>query len=231
MPETKEQTRVAVIGTGKMGRALAARLAAAGHAVTIGSRRAESADEAAFEVNQRHTGRPVSGLVNLAAAESAAIVLLSVPFAAQHDVLLALAPALEGKILVTTVAALDPAAAARVSLPAGSSAALEAQRQLGGGVRVVSAFQTIMYRSLLDPPEPVAPEAFVAGDDQAAKDQVIELGRSIGVRAWDVGPLVNGIATEAFTSIQIHLIIQHGVKTPGLRLIGVPHPPDLADPV
>ncbi len=223
MAEPHEHTGVAVIGTGKMGRALAARLAAAGYAVTLGSRRAESAAEGALEVNQRHTGPPVSGAVNQTAAEAAAIVLLSVPFAAQQDVLRGLAPALEGKILVTTVAALDPAAAARVSLPPGSSAGLEAQRQLGGGVRVVSAFQTIMYRSLLNPPEPVEAEALVAGDDQDAKDQVIELAGSIGVRAWDIGPLVNGIAAEALTSVQIHLIIQHGVKSPGLQLIGVPH--------
>jgi 8-hydroxy-5-deazaflavin:NADPH oxidoreductase len=88
---TSALATVALIGgTGKLGSALAARLARAGHEVVIGSRDAVRAEQAASTV--AHTvgaagapaGAPrVRGAENAAAAAAADVVVITVPFDAQ----------------------------------------------------------------------------------------------------------------------------------------------------
>src|SRR4051812_29169565 len=87
-------TTVAILGgTGPQGFGLALRLALAGHDVMIGSRDGERAAEAAVRGLSLLEGRSVAGddiqglrlrgLENVAAAAGAAVVVLTVPFAAQ----------------------------------------------------------------------------------------------------------------------------------------------------
>ena len=74
-------------GTGALGFGLALRLAAAGVAVRIGSRRAEAAEEAAEKLRGRVPGADVEGLDNAGAAASGGVVFLTVPFRAQSETL------------------------------------------------------------------------------------------------------------------------------------------------
>ncbi len=213
--------KLAVIGAGKLGSALAARCAKAGYAVIIGSRDATKAGQIAADLNVRVGADHISGAANADAASQADLAILSVPYAAQREVLESLRPALAGKILVTAVNALNPEDVQRGRLPS-VSAAVEAQQLLGDDAKVVAAFQTVMYRSLLELARPIESDVFVAGDDADAKRRVILLAQSIGMKAWDVGPIENAKATEIVAAVIIRLGAQHGSKLTGLRVTGIP---------
>ena len=133
---------IAVIGgTGKEGSGLALRWAHAGHRVLIGSRAAERAREMAAAINGRVGAERAEGSDNLAAAQGAEIAVLTVPYAAQLETLGSIKAALAGKVLIDVTVPLVPPQVSRVQLPDGGSAVLRAQKLLGDGVRVVSAFQ------------------------------------------------------------------------------------------
>src|SRR5438309_10865931 len=72
---------VLIGGTGKEGRGLAVRWAAAGHDVVLGSRNAERAAVVAAELS-RLAGRPIVGADNDDALGHAEVAVLSVPYAA-----------------------------------------------------------------------------------------------------------------------------------------------------
>jgi len=213
--------KLAVIGAGKLGSALAARCAKAGYAVIIGSRDATKAGRIAADLNARVGADHISGAAYAEAASQADLVVLAVPYAAQREVLESLRPALTGKVLVTTVNALNSEDVQRGRLPS-VSAAVEAQRLLGDDAIVVAAFQTVMYRILLESDRPIESDVFVAGDDADAKRRVLLLAQSIGMRAWDIGPIENAKATEIIAAVIIHLGAQHGSKRTGLRVTGIP---------
>src|SRR5262249_52640924 len=87
-----EQGLIAVVGgTGPLGAALARRWAKAGLEVVIGSRDPARAREAAAALRQV-LGRPVESASNRDAASRAAIVVVTVPYAAQADTLTDIRP-------------------------------------------------------------------------------------------------------------------------------------------
>jgi NADPH-dependent F420 reductase len=93
-------TKVAVIGgTGDEGSGLAARWAKAGVEVVIGSRDAERAQAAAAKI-QELAGGSVSGLENAAAAASAPIVVVTVPFSGQAAIYRSIADAITPETIV-----------------------------------------------------------------------------------------------------------------------------------
>ena len=91
-------------GTGDLGTGLARRWAQAGYRVIIGSRTQEKAEQAASDLRQVMAARGatvhVESMENLAAAEAADIVAITVPFSHQKSTLELVAPALQGQILI-----------------------------------------------------------------------------------------------------------------------------------
>lgn len=206
---------VAVIGgTGNLGAAIARRLAKAGKKVLIGSRSAEKARQAADEL-----GFGLSGLGNAEAAATADIVIVAVPFAAQESTLADIAPHVVGKIVVDTTVPLVPPKVMRVQLPAEGSAAVRAQKLLGDGVTVVSAFHNVAAHKLIRDEE-VACDVLVFSDDKAARTKVIELVRTTGLRGLHGGALANSAAAEAMTSILIFMNKTYQVDGAGILITG-----------
>jgi 8-hydroxy-5-deazaflavin:NADPH oxidoreductase len=213
---------IAVLGgTGSEGGGLALRWAAAGYSVIIGSRQVDRA-EAAAERLSRLAKHPIRGLVNTEAASAADVVVLAVPYASQHSTANDVKDQLRGKVLIDVTVPLIPPKVSRVQLPSSGSAVEALQRGLGGGVRVVSAFQNVSAHQLLDPAHAVDCDVLVCGDDEAARQQVIELAQSIGVRAWHAGPLANSAASEALTSVLIFINRYYKVPASGIRITGAP---------
>ena len=106
-------SKIAVIGgTGKLGSALAWRLARAGRNVIIGSRTAGSAAEKAAEL-----GHGLTGMANADAAAAADLVIITVPFGAQTTTLEDIKPHVAGKIVVDTSVPLVPPKVMRVQMP------------------------------------------------------------------------------------------------------------------
>lgn len=212
--------RVAVLGTGRMGRALAVRLASAGHRVTLGSRTRVAAETAARETNADRIGPAIAFGEHSEALQASDIAVLAVPYEAQADLLLGLRRDLEGMVLVVASIALDPNAMDEVSLPPGSSAAIQAQALVGPDVPVVAAFQTLMYRVLREVGTPSLAEVWVAGDEPEARRRVVALSASTGLNTRDIGALVNSIACEALGSVIMKVGMDLGAKRVGVRITG-----------
>jgi len=213
--------KIAVIGgTGNLGAAIARRLAKAGHDVTIGSRSAESAAEAAVGL-----GFGIKGVSNADAAASGDIVIITVPFAAQETTLRDIAPHVAGKIVVDTTVPLVPPKVMRVQLPAEGSAAARAQNILGDGVTLVSGFHSVAAHKLITDND-VECDVLVFGDDKAARAKIVKLANDAGLRGIHGGALVNSAAAEALTSVLIFLNKTYQVDGAGIRITGKLIDPD-----
>lgn len=211
---------IAIIGgTGKLGAAIARRLAKAGRKVIIGSRSAESAARAAAEL-----GFGLTGLTNTEAAVAGSIVIVTVPFAAQESTLAEIAPHVVGKIVVDTTVPLMPPKVMRVQLPPEGSAAQRAQKLLGPNVKVVSAFHNVAAHKLATDQE-INCDVLVFGDDKDARAQAVALVELTGLRAIQGGALANSAAAEAMTSVLIFINKTYQVDGAGVLITGQLVPP------
>lgn len=208
-------------GTGKEGRALAARFAHAGYRVVIGSRDPHKAGDTAAVINARCGAERVAGASLEGAAAACEIAVLAVPRSAQLATLELVKASLESKILVDVTVPLVPPKVARVQLPEAGSAVVEAQRLLGDAVRVVSAFQNVSHERLEAIDQPVGCDVLVCGDDKDARSTVVQLCDSIGMRALHAGALVNSAATEALTSVLIFMNGFYKAHGAGIQIVGI----------
>jgi NADPH-dependent F420 reductase len=206
---------IAVIGgTGKLGTAIARRLAKAGRKVIIGSRSAQSAERAAAEL-----GLGLTGLANADAAIAGSILIVTVPFAAQEQTLAEIAPHVAGKIVVDTTVPLVPPKVMRVQLPPEGSAAQRAQKLLGPDVRVVSAFHNVAAHKLATDQD-INCDVLVFGDDKSARAEVVALVAQTGLRGIHGGALANSAAAEAMTSVLIFINKTYQVDGAGVLITG-----------
>ncbi len=215
------QTIAVLGGTGKEGSALAMRWALNGYRVMIGSRSAEKAEAAAMEMNAQLGGDYLRGVSNEEAASSASIVVLSVPYDAHKSTLESIKAHLDGKVLVDLTVPLAPPEVTKVNVPVGKSACLEAQAFLGGGVKVVAAFQNVSAVKLKDPNNVVDCDVLVCADDEGAKNDAMELVKAAGLRPIDAGSLQNAVAVEALTPVLLYINKKYKVKGAGIRITGV----------
>jgi 8-hydroxy-5-deazaflavin:NADPH oxidoreductase len=210
-------------GTGAEGSGLGFRWAVAGHEVVIGSRTAVKATATADELNaQLPASAPrISGADNLTAAQTAELVVLSVPYAAQETTLLEVREALADKILLTVVVPLMPPKVAQVWHPVGGSAAQEAQATVGDACRVVAAFQNVSAHHLLDLGHEIECDVLICGEKGADKDVVAQLCADVGMRGVNAGALVNASVAEGLTAVLIGINIRHKIKHAGIRITGI----------
>lgn len=211
---SSQETIAVVGGTGKLGAALARRLAKAGRTVIIGSRSAEAAQESATEL-----GFGLRGMSNAEAAAAGDIVIVTVPFAAQADTLAGIAPHVAGKIVVDTTVPLVPPKVMLAQLPPEGSAAVRAKGLLGEDVTMVSAFHSVAAHKLATDNE-VHCDVLVFGDDKAARGKVVELANQAGLRGLHGGALANSAAAEALTSILIFINKTYSVDGAGIQITG-----------
>jgi NADPH-dependent F420 reductase len=196
-------------GTGDLGTGLARRWAQAGYRVIIGSRTQEKADAAAADLREVMAERGVSefgveAMENLAAATSADIVTLTVPFSHQASTLELVKPALQGKILIDVTVPLIPPKVGRVQLPEQGSAGQIAQEILGEGVQVVSAFQNVAAHHLQEG-HGLECDVLVCGNSKEARGEVVKLVEAAGMRGFHAGLINNAAAAEALTSVLINI--------------------------
>ncbi|WP_137787505.1 NADPH-dependent F420 reductase [Sphingomonas sp. 3P27F8] len=210
-----DNATIAVIGgTGKLGAALARRLAKSGRRVIIGSRSAESAEQTAREL-----GFGLTGLNNADAASAADVIIVAVPFGAQEATLADIAPFCSRKIVVDTTVPLVPPKVMRVQLPTEGSAAVRAQSFLGEDVTLVSAFHSVAAHKLITD-QIVDCDVLVFGDDKDARAVVVELADAVGLRGLHGGALANSAAAEALTSVLIFMNKTYSVDGAGIRITG-----------
>jgi len=209
-------------GTGALGGGLALRLARAGFIVSIGSRDAGRAAEAASQLAEATGSSRVSGTDNVSSARDSDIVFVTVPFASQRGTLGDIAPVVKGKIVVDTTVPLVPPKVARVQLPEEGSAAAIAAEVLGEDVRLLSGFHNVSAHKLSGEGE-TGCDVLIFGDDIDAREQIVEITNQLGVRALHGGPLANSVAAEAMTSLLIAINKRYKVKDgAGIMITGIP---------
>ena len=207
---------VAIIGTGNVGRALAASFTRAGHTVTLASRDPEHAAAAAAATGARFAK------TNAEAAAAAQVVVLAIPFASIEAVAAEIREAVTGKPVVdaTNRMSFGPNGP---TIDNGDSNADRLAAWLPDA-HIVKAFNTLLASHQADPmADGTQLDGFVAGDDRDAKDTVLELVRSIGLNPVDVGPLVRAQQLEQIAFLNIALnATANGSWTSGWRLVGAP---------
>lgn len=185
--------RVAVIGRGRVGRAVGEGWARTGHAVAYGVREPRGADEA--------------GIAE--AAAGAEVVALATPWAAVPAVVEA-AGGLAGKVVIdcTNPLAVRDGRLRLAPVPEGSAA--EAVAALAPGARVVKALNQTGAEVMADARRLGAPVMFAAGDDAEAKRAVLALVADLGFEALDAGPLANAALLEALAMLWIDQSLARG---------------------
>ena len=193
-------------GTGPEGKGLALRFAMAGEAVSIGSRDAQRAQDAADEVGELHDGLSVSGGLNEQVADESDIVFIAVPYSGHRPTLESLRDRLDGKLVVDVVAPLrfSRGVASAVEVEEGS-AAQQAQILLPNST-VVGAFHNLSAEDLMQPNVDIVSDVVVCADDREAKSRIMHLAETISaVRAVDGGGLQNSRYVEELTALLINI--------------------------
>lgn len=184
-------TNVSIIGTGKMGQAIATIASKGGSTVELFG----SAD----------ADKPVTG----------DIVVLAVPYSALADVITARRAQLAGKVVVDISNPVDFATFDSLTVAADGSAAAEIAAELPDS-HVLKAFNTtfggtLVAGSLGDRPTTV----LIAGDDADAKSQLSGIVSAAGLRAVDAGSLRRARELEAFGFLQMTLAASEKISWTG----------------
>lgn len=213
--------KIAILGgTGKEGAGLAARWALAGHSIIIGSRDAERARGKAAELREA-TGRPdIAGETNAEAAALGEVIVITLPATGLSATLGPLAEACRGKVVVSTVVPLTFGGPRLFTPPAAGSSAEEIQALLPEA-KVAAAFHHIAAHELSATDHAIDCDLLYCSDDQAARDVVVELGRSMGLRAIDVGRLSNAGPLEGITAVLATVNRRYKLKNAGIKITGL----------
>jgi hypothetical protein len=192
--------KVAIIGAGNVGKALATSITRAGHDVVISASTPESAREAAAATG----ASPADS--NTTAAANAEVVILAVPYVGTGgEVAEEIRQSVAGKTVIDVTNPIKPDYSGLAT--SGTSAAEEFQALLPKA-RVVKAFNTIFAANQANPSPEI--DGFVAADDDDAKRQVIGLLESMGFTPLDVGPLSAARTLEAMAYLNIGLNAANG---------------------
>jgi NADPH-dependent F420 reductase len=213
-------------GTGDQGRGLAARFAAAGNPVIIGSRSAERAAAAAASCAEVAAsfgaGVPVRGMTNAEAAQQADVVIVAVPWEGHGEFLAALAGPLAGKVVIDCVNPMGFDERGAYALPVTEGSAAQQAAAVLPGSTVVGAFHHISSVLLLDPEvTSLDQDVLVLGDDRAATGLVQALAARIpGVRGVYGGRLRNCGQIEALTANLVSINRRYKAHA-GLRITDI----------
>ena len=194
--------RIAIIGVGNVGGGLAAAAVRAGHDVVLSASTLESAQRGAAAAGA------AAAASNVGAVRGADVVVLAVPHGEVAGIVAELGDALTGAVVVDATNPLNDTYTDLVTV--GTSAAEQLQAQLPGA-SVVKAFNTIFAGRHAHPVEDGTPlDAFIAGDDMAAKEKVGELASSLGYRVVDAGGLRMARTLEEMAFLNITLNAANG---------------------
>lgn len=175
--------KIAIIGKGNVGQALAEGLKRAGNEVRFGSK------------DPKESPRDVSAWAD--------VVILAIPWSAHSDIAKAVGSVLDGKTVVDVSNVLTPSY--ELALGFTTSGAEELQKLIPRA-KVVKAFNTIFAKNMST--GKVLGErltVLVAGNDAASKDIVRKLAEGIGFDSVDAGPLKSARYLEPLGMLNITL--------------------------
>lgn len=201
--------KVAIIGAGNVGKALAGSITRAGHDVTVSASTRESAIAAAEATG----ASPASS--NRDAVADAEVVIFAVPYAGVSEQVAAeIRDVADGRVVID---AMNPIKPDYSGLATGQRSGAEELQERLPNASVVKAFNTIFATNQADPRPEV--DGYVAGDDAKAKATVISLVESLGFSPVDVGPLASARHLEGMAWLNIGFnMATNGTWTTAWRL-------------
>lgn len=172
--------RIAIIGAGHVGPALAKNLAAAGHDVAVGTRDPQGA--AGVAARAALVDVPVLDIT--AALDGAEAVVLAVPGAAMDDLLATHGPALDGKLVVDAANRVGASLADR-----GDTSSVAVIAAAAPAAAVYRAFNSLGWENFAEPViDGVQADLLYAGP-ASRREEAEELIAAVGLRPVYVGDL------------------------------------------
>ncbi|MGL6208985.1 MAG: NADPH-dependent F420 reductase [Paracoccaceae bacterium] len=186
--------RIAVIGTGNVGRAIGGGWTRVGHAVTYGSRTPEGGDQAL----------PTNAVIG------ADVVAIALPWGAAEATIRGLGP-LTGQIVIDCMNPLGMGPDGLGLLLGHTTSGAETVQSWLPQARVIKTLNQVGAEVTADTTGfPTPPVMFMAGDDPAAKATVATLLTDLGFEALDAGPLSKARLLEPFAMTWINQAMLRG---------------------
>ena len=201
-----QKVRVGVLGSGDVGRVLAAGFAGLGHEVKIGSRDPEKLREWASA-----SARLSAGTFAETAQFGDILVLATLGAGAADAIKLAGLDAFDGKVVIDATNPLDMSKGMPPTLFVGTTDSLGEQIQrLIPKARVVKAFNTVGNAHMINPQFPGGPpDMFICGNDAEAKKIVSQICDAFGWGVIDIG----GIEGSRYLEPMCMTWVLYGVRT------------------
>lgn len=192
--------KLAFIGIGNVGFAIARNLEKKGHEVIVASD--NPASESVRKALESCPGFKVQSVQ--AAIDAADVVLLAIPFKANETTL----PGLHfhGKTLVDCTNPVGPGISHGLNSERSGS---ERVQELAPDAHVVKAFSIYGFENFADsafPAYSVLPAMLIAGNDATAKQQVTALATDLGFEAVDTGALSQALHLEHMTLLWVKMV-------------------------
>lgn len=200
--------KIGVLGTGDVGRTLAAGFARRGHQVMIGTR---NPVDQKVQTWKTETGAGAEvGTFAEAAAFGSVLILATRWEGTENAIRLAGPESFAGKVVIDATNPLDfSTGAPRLAVGHTDSGGEHVQRWLPGA-HVVKAFNTVGYALMVDPHLPGGPpDLFICGDSPDAKHAAARLAAELGWPTIDVG----GIEGARYLEPLAMLWVAYGFST------------------
>lgn len=203
MKQGKSHMRIAIIGTGNVGSAIARGLRGKGHDVTLGARQTDDVAALAAE----------TGAVAATPAEAAAgaeVVILALPWGVAEAAVKALGD-LSGKVVIDCMNPLGMVNGALGLTVGHSTSGGEIVAGWLPGAQVVKTLNQVGAEIMAKNDHlPQRPVMFMAGDDDAAKAKVAGLLTDLGFAPLDAGDITKARLLEPFGMVWINQALFRG---------------------
>jgi predicted dinucleotide-binding enzyme len=197
--------RIAIIGVGNVGAAIARGLAGKGHQLVLGVREPLKPE---VDVIAKATGASVA--LPDRAAQGAEVVVLALPWRAAEAAIAALGD-LSGKVVIDCMNPLGMVDGALGLMVGHTASGAEMVQDWLPGARVVKTLNQVGAETMAKNDHlPHRPVQFVAGEDQAAKDTATALLGDLGFEALDAGGLSKARILEPFAMVWINQALFRG---------------------
>ena len=212
------EMRVAIIGTGHVGGAIARGLAGKGHVLMLGARNPQAADVIALAQDSG-----AAAMEPALAADAAEVVVLALPWDSAEAAIRALGP-LTGKVVIDCMNPLGMVDGALGLILGHTTSGGERVQSWLPTAHVVKSLNQVGAEIMARNADlPHRPAMFMAGDDAAAKAQVATLLTDLGFDALDAGPLIRARLLEPLAMVWINQALIRG-KGRDWALAAVPRP-------
>ena len=197
--------KIAIVGAGNVGGALAKILAKKKHQIFLGLRDPQSSK---YQELVKQIGSEAQTLTVRESIDAADVVILATPWSATKSVLESVPGALEGKVLIDCTNPITNGF--KLALGHNTSGG-EMVAAWAKGAHVYKAFNTtgsnIMERAGFDDGKAVM---LVCGDSDRHKPKVLQIARDAGFEAVDFGRLEGARLLEPMALVWIQLAYQQG---------------------